>query len=147
MTIALLLAGAYVAVLLAAVAWQFIAWIARIAVDRLSRKAVHTTELAGEPQVVVTLVHGTFARRADWTLPSSRLSRSILDTVHGPVRFEQFLWSGWNAVTSRRRGVERLTLHLAASLARWPNAKHFVIGHSHGGNIAFQAMRDEAVES
>lgn len=147
MTIALLLAGAYVAVLLAAVAWQVIAWIARISLHRFLRKPTQTAELANTPHVVVTLVHGTFARRADWTLPSSRLCRSILDTMHGPVRFEQFLWSGWNAVTSRRRGVERLTSHLAASLARWPNARHFVIGHSHGGNIAFQAMRDEAVES
>ena len=147
MTIALLLAGAYVAVLLAAVAWQVIAWIARISVHRFLRKPTQIAELADAPHVVVTLVHGTFARRADWTLPSSRLCRSILDTMHGPVRFEQFLWSGWNAVTSRRRGVERLTSHLAASLARWPNARHFVIGHSHGGNIAFQAMRDEAVES
>ena len=147
MTIAFILAGAYVAVLLAAVAWQVISLVARIAVDRLSRKTLQATELAVEPHVVVTLVHGTFARRADWTLPSSRLCRSILDRVHGPVRFEQFLWSGWNAVTSRRRGVERLTSHLTASLARWPHARHFVIGHSHGGNIAFQAMRDGAVES
>lgn len=147
MTIAFLLAGAYVGVLLAAVAWQVIAWVARIAADRLSRKAVQATELAIEPHVVVTLVHGTFARRADWTLPSSRLCRRIVATVRGPVRFEQFLWSGWNAVTSRRRGVERLTSHLAASLGRWPHAIHFVIGHSHGGNIAFQAMRDAAVES
>jgi hypothetical protein len=36
---------------------------------------------------------------------------------------------------------------LTALLARWPDAQHFVIGHSHGGNIAFQAMRDAAVES
>jgi len=28
---------------------------------------------------------------------------------------------------------------------RWPDARHFVIGHSHGGNIAFQAMREKAV--
>jgi hypothetical protein len=147
MTIALLLAGAYVGVLLAAVAWRVIAWGVRIAIDRFSRKPVQTTELATAPHVVVTLVHGTFARRADWTLPSSRLCRSISAAAHGPVRFEQFLWSGWNAVTSRRRGVERLTSHLTALLARWPNAQHFVIGHSHGGNIAFQAMRDAAVES
>ena len=147
MTIALILAGAYVGVLLAAVAWRVIAWAVRIAIDRFSRKPVQTTELASAPHVVVTLVHGTFARRADWTLPSSRLCRSISAAAHGPVRFEQFLWSGWNAVTSRRRGVERLTSHLTALLARWPNAQHFVIGHSHGGNIAFQAMRDGAVES
>jgi hypothetical protein len=147
MTIALLLAGAYVAVLLAAIAWRLIASAVRIAIDRFSRKTVPTTELATAPDVLVTLVHGTFARRADWTLPSSRLCRKISAAAHGPVRFEQFLWSGWNAVTSRRRAVERLTSQLAESLARWPHAHHFVIGHSHGGNIAFQAMRDAAVAS
>lgn len=147
MTLALLLAGAYVGVLLAAVAWRVIAWVVRITINQFSRKPAQTTELAIAPHVVVTLVHGTFARRADWTLPSSRLCRSISESAHGPVRFEQFLWSGWNAVTSRRRGVERLTSHLAALLARWPHAQHFVIGHSHGGNIAFQALRDGTVES
>src|SRR5688500_10186500 len=147
MTIALLLAGAYVGVLLAAVAWRVSAWAVRIAIDRFSRKPIQTTELASAPHVVVTLVHGTFARRADWTLPSSRTCRSISAAAAGQVRFEQFLWSGWNAVTLRKRGVERLTLHLTDVLARWPDARHFVIGHSHGGNIAFQAMRDAAVES
>src|ERR671921_38757 len=111
MTIALVLAGAYVAVLLAAVAWRIIAWAVRIAIDRFSQKPLQTTEVASAPHVVVTLVHGTFARRADWTLPSSRLCRSISAAARGPVRFEQFLWSGWDAVTSRRRGVERLTSH------------------------------------
>src|SRR5687768_2675308 len=88
MTIALIVAGAWVVVLVAAVAWQIIARVGRIAVNLSSRKSVQTAELAIAPHVVVTLVHGTFARRADWTLPSSRLCRSILETMHGPVRFE-----------------------------------------------------------
>ncbi len=91
MTIALLLAGAYVGVLLAAVAWRLIAWAVRVAIDQFSRKPVQTTVLASAPHVVVTLVHGTFARRADWTLPSSRLCRSICAATHGPVRSEHIV--------------------------------------------------------
>jgi Serine aminopeptidase, S33 len=147
MTIALILAGAYGGVLFAAVAWQAIAWAARIVVTRFSRRSVHTTELAIAPHVVVTLVHGTWARRAEWTMQSSPLCRSICKAAHGPVSFEPFLWSGWNAVTSRRKAVERLISHLTALQARWPHARHFVIGHSHGGNVAFQAMRERAVEA
>ena len=147
MTIALILAGAYGGVLLAAVAWQVISWIARIAVTRFPRRSVQQTEPEIAPHVVVTLVHGTWARRADWTLPSSPLCRSICAAAHGPVRFEQFVWSGWNAVTSRAKAVELLISHLTASHARWPHARLFVIGHSHGGNIAFHAMREDGVEA
>ena len=85
---------------------------------------------------------------------SSRLDAALLATVSERRRGDAWVGEvravpvvGWNAVTSRRRGVERLTWHCTASLERWPNAQHFVIGHSHGGNIAFQAMRDGAVES
>lgn len=147
MTIALILAGAYGGVLLAAVAWQVIAWAARIAVTRFPGRSVQQTEPESTPHVVVTLVHGTFARRADWTTESSPLCRTIRMTMREPVRFERFLWSGWNTVTSRSKAVERLISHLADSQTRWPQARHFVVGHSHGGNIAFQAMRDKAVEA
>jgi pimeloyl-ACP methyl ester carboxylesterase len=147
MTIALILAGAYAGVLLAAVAWRVLAWTVRIAVDLRARKSAPAAESSNAPHVVVTLVHGTFARRAAWTMQSSPLCTTIRQTMQGPVRFEQFLWSGWNTVTSRSKAVERLITHLATLQTRWPEARHFVVGHSHGGNIAFQAMRDKAVEA
>jgi len=147
MTLALIIAGAYVGVLLAAIAWRAVAWAVRIALDLFSRKSAPTADSPATPHVVVTLVHGTFARRADWTTESSPLCRTIRTTMHEPVRFEQFLWSGWNTVTSRNKAVERLISHLADVQTRWPQARHFVVGHSHGGNIAFQAMRDKAVEA
>ena len=136
MTLALIIAGAYVGVLLAAIAWRAVAWAVRIALDLFSRKSTPTADSPTTPHVVVTLVHGTFARRADWTTESSPLCRTIRTTMHEPVRFEQFLWSGWNTVTSRNKAVERLISHLADVQTRWPQARHFVVGHSHGGNIA-----------
>jgi len=146
MTLALIVAGAYGGVLLAAIAWRTVAWAARIAVDLFSRKSAPTADSSIAPHVVVTLVHGTWARRADWMTESSPLCRAIRKAMHGPVRFEQFLWSGRNSVTSRSKAVEQLISHLAASQGCWPDARHFVIGHSHGGNIALQAMREKAVE-
>jgi len=147
MTIALIIAGAYAGVLLAAVAWRAAAWAARFAVARFSQQSAYSADPTTAPHIVVTLVHGTFARRADWTAQSSPLCCTIRTTMRGPVRFEQFLWSGWNTVTSRSKAVERLIAHLAGLQTRWPDARHFVVGHSHGGNIAFQAMRDKAVEA
>jgi hypothetical protein len=145
MNIAFIVAGAYGAVLLAAIAWQAVAWIARIAVDLFSRRSAHSAESSMAPDVVITLVHGTFARRADWTAESSPLCAAIRATMQAPVRFERFLWSGWNTVSSRSKAVERLISHLAAAQTRWPHARHFVVGHSHGGNIAFQALRAQSV--
>jgi pimeloyl-ACP methyl ester carboxylesterase len=147
MTIALIIAGAYVGVLLAALAWRAVAWTVRITGALFSRKSAPAADSPTAPHVVVTLVHGTFARRADWTAESSPLRRAIRKTMREPVRFEQFLWSGWNTVTSRSKAVDRLISHLADLQTRWPQARHFVVGHSHGGNIAFQAMRDKAVEA
>jgi hypothetical protein len=147
MTIAFIIAGAYVGVLLAAIAWRVVAWTVRIAAALFTRRPAPAADSPTAPHVVVTLVHGTFARRADWTTESSPLCRTIRETMREPVRFEQFLWSGWNTVTSRRKAVERLISHLARLQTRWPQARHFVVGHSHGGNIAFQAMRDKAVEA
>jgi hypothetical protein len=145
MYIALVLAGAYAGVLFAAFAWNAIVWTAQIAGGLLARKQAPHDDLSISPHIVVTLVHGTWARHAAWTLPSSRLCRTLCKEAQGPVRFERFLWSGWNTVTSRHRAVTRLIAQLAASQTRWPHARHFVIGHSHGGNIAFQAMRERSV--
>lgn len=147
MNLALIVAGAYGGVLLAAIAWQVIAWATRIAFELFSRKPAHAADFPIAPHVVVTLVHGTWARRADWTTESSPLCRAIRKAMRGPVRFEQFLWSGRNSVTSRSKAVEQLIARLAALQRCWPDARHFVIGHSHGGNIALQAMREKAVEA
>ena len=126
MTIALILAGAYGGVLLAAIAWQVVAGTARVAVHLFARKPEQAAAPSVTPHVVVTLVHGTWARRADWTSESSPLCRTIRNALHEPVRFEQYLWSGWNTVSSRSKAVERLISHLADLQARWPEAPQYL---------------------
>jgi hypothetical protein len=61
------------------------------------------------------------------------------------VLFQPFVWSGRNSLAARRRAVQDLIERLQASAARWPRARHYVVGHSHGGNIAFQALADPAL--
>jgi hypothetical protein len=40
------------------------------------------------------------------------------------------------------RAAKKLRAYLKDSVERWPNAMHFVIAHSHGGNVALYAMDD-----
>jgi pimeloyl-ACP methyl ester carboxylesterase len=58
------------------------------------------------------------------------------------VRFEPFVWSGGYTQSARLQGTARLATHLTKLITAWPNAAHFVIGHSHGGTVALYALRD-----
>lgn len=94
-----------------------------------------------DPSHIVTLVHGTFARGAAWTKEGSTLAQA-LRTGLGGVRIERCEWSGWNGIGARRKGADRLARHLGELLKAFPTARHFVIAHSHGGNISLYAMRN-----
>src|SRR5438309_11010688 len=87
----------------------------------------------------IFLVHGTFAKDAPWTERNSALCTALLkelDTDNiAPIR-----WSGANTTRARRDGVNRLSSELRKSLATNPSHQHIVIGHSHGGTIALQAV-------
>jgi pimeloyl-ACP methyl ester carboxylesterase len=93
-------------------------------------------------EYVVTLVHGTWARGARWTQPGSHLRRAIEESVPGPVTFEVFRWSGRNLIAARTGAAERLRQTLTRLLELHPAARHYIIGHSHGGNVALYALRD-----
>ena len=100
-------------------------------------------------EFAITLVHGTFARNATWTIETSPLCEGIRariqdsDTIH----FHRFLWSGSNSVNSRFRAQQQLSAHITELSIRHPNAKQFVIAHSHGGNIAIRALADNRVRA
>jgi len=94
------------------------------------------------PQTVITLVHGTWARRARWTRPDSRLCRALREGLPH-LLFERFIWSGSNSITSRESAARGLAEHLRRLVSRFPTANHYVIAHSHGGNIAMYALRED----
>jgi hypothetical protein len=90
---------------------------------------------------IITLVHGTRAPGAPWTQEGSPL-RAHLTEALGEVSFEVFSWSGKNSVTARAKAAEGLRLHLYACIEKHPTGRQFIIGHSHGGNVALYALRD-----
>jgi hypothetical protein len=106
--------------------------------------------MPSSPNYVITLVHGTFVwpfvRNAEWINENSVLRTSLDNALPGLIRFEKFLWSGRNSVTDRHAASEALKDLLVKQLRLYPNAKHYVIAHSHGGNILMYALRDRELE-
>ena len=89
---------------------------------------------------VITLVHGTWARDAPWTKPDSRLSRTLTASLPGSeLRLAR--WNGLNSPTGRRNGGDRVRTDLRALIDENPEARHYVIAHSHGGNVVRYALK------
>jgi hypothetical protein len=94
-------------------------------------------------RIVVTLIHGTFARDAPWTKEESELCKAVNGAFQGRVEFRRFCWSGGNTLDARRAAAADLRTQLRKD--KVPPARHFVVAHSHGGNIALYALRDPEV--
>jgi hypothetical protein len=102
-----------------------------------------------DPQYIITLVHGTFALNAKWTQLDSFLRTNLESarrTSGSSVRFEVFNWPGLfgtrlnNGHRYRVLAGRNLALHIETVTTKYPNAQHFIIAHSHGGNVAYYAL-------
>lgn len=113
--------------------------------------------------VVLHLVHGTWPHGIvrqfipSWLLPRTRTrlwsqaESAFADSVAShfndrPVRIQTFWWSGRNSQMSRERAATELQSHLQRSVAEFPTALHYLVGHSHGGNVALLAISDRRVQ-
>lgn len=95
-------------------------------------------------RIVVTLIHGTFATEAEWVRDGSKLCSAIHDAFPD-VEFRRLPWSGGNTIGARRDAAEKLRAQIVADPASAADTRHFLVAHSHGGNIALYALRDPAV--
>lgn len=92
------------------------------------------------PQYVITLVHGTYARGAPWTKEGS-LFRARLEAALGPhLIYSRFEWSGGNSHQARQEAAEDLAAHIQKCARTNPQAEHYLVCHSHGGNVALRAV-------
>jgi len=102
--------------------------------------------LAGErsrtsnARYVIHLVHGTWAKKAPWVQPRSALSRALRERLPEGTRIFPFVWSGKNTNKARRSASERLLKKLALRVRNYSDARHYIIGHSHGGNVVLHAL-------
>ncbi len=99
------------------------------------------------PQYLITLVHGTFARRSAWTQPGSPLRRILHSELDGEALFSVFEWSGLNSHRARLRAAEDLRAFILLSFNKYPSHRHVIIAHSHGGNVASYALRDPRIRT
>jgi hypothetical protein len=103
------------------------------------------TEKREHPLYVITLVHGTWADTRGWVAPGSVLRRE-LEARLGSVVFREFPWSSAHTHAARTEAGVRLARFVRGGHAQYPEARHFIIGHSHGGIVALYAMRDTAAD-
>lgn len=91
--------------------------------------------------LIITLVHGTFARETSWVQPDSALRTHLENNCSRTPEFRLFRWDGKNDYGSRLDAANDLSKHLDCIATEYPGTEQWIIAHSHGGNIALLAMQ------
>lgn len=89
--------------------------------------------------VIVTCVHGTWARGSRWPGLEMALGETLRDCPEVTVNY--FEWSGRNSVAARRQAAADLRRSLVAQIAAQPDARHVLVAHSHGANVVLHALK------
>jgi len=95
------------------------------------------------PRFVIYLVHGTWSATARWISHGSKFSERLSAKLENSLLLDRVRWSGKNSLTAREQATHKLRLELQQRIAQFPNSVHVIIAHSHGGNIALQAISKE----
>ncbi len=96
-------------------------------------------------RIVVTLIHGTFAPNTAWVQEGSSFCSGLRKHLGGNVDFHRICWGGANTTAARQHGGEMLAAHILRVFRDEPNVPHFVVGHSHAGNLSLYALSDPEV--
>ena len=99
----------------------------------------------GAIRATVTLIHGTFARKATWVSPDGSIGKALRDRFGQAVHIAAFRWSGRNGSSARYKAAIDLADHLKSLKRDFPNARHFLVAHSHGGNVALYSAASDDV--
>lgn len=93
-----------------------------------------------EMKETVVIVHGTFAKEADWVLPDGEFAQRLKAGLRN-AEFKAFRWSGRNSHPARISAGKELAAFLK-ELRRSGHGPFHLIGHSHGGNVILYALRE-----
>jgi hypothetical protein len=104
------------------------------------------SNVASDAEYVVHIVHGTFDRSSKWAGDDSVLRAELSIQLRSKVEFVRHKWSAWNTHRSRTAGALKLSENVRAAVDKNPTASHFIIAHSHGGNIALSALRTDELQ-
>lgn len=87
------------------------------------------------------LVHGTFARAADW--PALREGLAQAASAAGEhSRFNELTWSGKNTASARQAAAFEISTVVQNIQSTSRDEKIFVIGHSHGGSAIAYFLKE-----
>ena len=121
--------------------------------------------LSPRQEIVVTLVHGTilFARwpfvfrllrrirgilfrgetKLQWYQRGSPFATALRESIGEDCKdIQPFEWSGGNTVWDRLSAAMSLRRHIAAIADEHRDAIQILVGHSHGGSVCQEALRD-----
>ena len=94
--------------------------------------------------IIVTLIHGTWAQNAPWTRPGSYFRKTLEENLRRrgakSVTFRPFPWNASNSHEGRAKAAKLLQDRIRWWIQGNPEAMHFVVAHSHGGNVALHAL-------
>ncbi|MET4273461.1 MULTISPECIES: alpha/beta fold hydrolase [unclassified Bradyrhizobium] len=94
---------------------------------------------------MVILIHGTFAKSATWIDEQSTITTRLKQSTPG-LSVNPFRWSGHNSYAGRALAGKQLASTIKN--ANLPiGAKVHLVGHSHGGNVALYAIKDQEASS
>jgi transposase-like protein len=125
-------------------------WVRKAQTDRTKGRNGQTgvereEQTRTAPAIKITTIHGTFFPGASWTKPNSKFCRRLKTPEMGDVEVVSFRWSGFNSHRARNRAARQLQRRLHKTMNAHPGAAHFVVGHSHAGNVILYAMRDASL--
>lgn len=91
-------------------------------------------------QIIVTLIHGTFAQNAEWVKSNSFLTITLKNKFPNAI-IKSFQWSGYNSKNARLNASNDLFNYTQDIKKTYPCSKHYIIAHSHGGNIVYSNFK------
>jgi pimeloyl-ACP methyl ester carboxylesterase len=95
------------------------------------------------PEVVLHLIHGTWSDGGGWVKKGTPF-RDFLEKQFGDeVRINTIAWSSHNDDADRRKAKVKIIEDVKNAVA--PGVQQFLIGHSHGGNVAVYAAADPEI--
>ena len=86
---------------------------------------------------IVLMVHGTWARGADWNQATSEFAQRLQRAYRTPLVFESFKWSGRNGHKARVLASNQLRKQIQEMRSASADADIYIVAHSHGETSLF----------
>lgn len=123
--------------------------------------AIENHTLTQRPKIVFFLVNGTFANEGEWVKSTSLDSfrTKLKDQLEDRYKVEfcdEFSWGStsryWRYLQDNKMNVrldsgEELRDYLIGFNKSEEGTRHYIIAHSHGGNVALYALKDQEVRN